>query len=206
LKENPTSTDKLIESLKKESRYCILECAVFIEEKVSDTLGRILEIDWKESESIGYGTGSLGFENKLRLIQDLKGVTKEDKTKFQSFMAIRNKFAHIAEIDSFSNYFKIISSSKDRQKELKKWFPNLKWDSKNIEGVYKFSYFLLTLNLFRVLFDIDMKHAFKKGEDQGRKEAQDIFIKHVKNRLQETKDGSDILEETIEKIINKNGG
>jgi len=197
--------DKLLESLKKESRYCIIECAVFMEEKASDTLGSILEIDWKKSESLGYGSASLGFDNKIKLIQDLKGVTKQDKTKFQSFMAIRNKFAHIAEIDSFSNYFKLIPSSKSRKNDLKNWFPDIKWDSDDIEGVFKFAYFILTFDLFLVLYKIDMKHSIEKGKDLGRKEAQETFIKNVRARLRETKEGSQILEETIEKIINKNG-
>jgi len=170
MKDKSSSVDRLFDSLNNDTRYCILECAVFMEEKASDTLGRLLEIDWKESESLGYGSASLGFDNKIRLIQDLKGVTKQDKTKFQSFMAIRNKFAHVAEIDSFSSYFAIIQSSKERKMELKKWFPNLKWESEDIEGVYKFAYLLLTLHLFRVLFDMDIKYAYEKGKEHGRKE------------------------------------
>jgi hypothetical protein len=63
-----TVFDELSELLKKESGYCILECAVFMEEQASDTLGGILGIEWKESESLGYGSASLGYGNKIRLI------------------------------------------------------------------------------------------------------------------------------------------
>jgi hypothetical protein len=196
----------LFESLKKETRYCILEFSVFIEEKASETIGGLLEIEWKESESLGYGSASLGFNNKISLLKDLKGVSKLSKTKFQTFMTIRNKFAHIAEIDSFDSYFKLIQSANERQKEIKSWYPYLKWDSTDIEGLYKTAYFLLTLDLFRVLYEIDLKHAFEKGKEKGFKDAQEIFISSVVARLKETENGNEILEEAIEKILNKNGG
>lgn len=203
MKNISSSADRLFESLKKETRYCILECAVFIEEKASDTLGKLLEIDWKKSDSLGYGSASLGFDNKIRLIQDIKGVKPKSRTQFQSFMAIRNKFVHIAEIDSFDGYFKLIKSSNQRKNELKKWFPSLKWELEDVEGLYKFAYFLLTLDLFQVLFDIDIKHAYETGQKDGRKEAQEIFIENVRTHLQKSKEGKKVLDETFEKISNK---
>ena len=203
---NSNRAERLIQSLKKETRCCILECAVFLEERASATLARLLEIERKESESLGYGSASLGFDNKIRLIQDLKGVKKQDKAKFQSYMAIRNKFAHIAEIDSFANYFQIIPSSKERKKELIKWFPNLKWSSDDIEGLYKFAYFTLTLSLFEVLFQIDIEHAYDKGKAQGCKEAKEKFINDLKERLEETEKRNEFLEVTIEKLLNRNSG
>lgn len=200
MENKSSSADRLIESLKKETRYCILECAVFMEEKASDTLGRLLGIEWKESESLGYGSASMGFDNKIRLIQDLKGIKPKSKTQFQSFMAIRNKFAHIAAIDSFKNYFELIEKSKHRKKELHEWYPNLKWDSDEFEGVYKFAFFLLTLDLFRALFDIDIQHAYESGQQDGRKEAQELFIESVKTELEKTEEGRRILDDTFDKI------
>ena len=202
MENNSSSADRLFESLKKETRYCILECAVFMEEKASETLGRLLGIDWKESETLGYGSGSLGFDSKIKLIQDLKGVKPKSKTQFQCFMAIRNKFAHIAAIDSFKNYFELIKKSKHRKKELLEWYPNLRWDSDDSEDVYKFAFFLLTLDLFRALFDIDIKHAYETGQQHGRKEAQAVFIDSIKSELAETEEGRKILDRTYEIIKN----
>lgn len=203
MENKSSSANKLFQSLNKETRYCVLECAVFMEEKASETLGRLLGIDWKESESLGYGSASLGFDNKIRLIQDIKGITSQSKAKFQSFMAIRNKFAHVAEIDSFKNYFKLIKKSNHRKKELNNWFPNLQWDSDDFEEVYKSAFFLLTLDLFKALFDIDIQHVYEKGLSDGKTEAQEIFIESIKFQLEKTEEGKRILNETIEKIRNK---
>ncbi|MEB2782168.1 hypothetical protein U3A58_17380 [Algoriphagus sp. C2-6-M1] len=76
ISNNVEKLENLLESINKEARVCIVECSVFIERRASETLGRILGIDWKESESLGYGSGSLSFDNKIRLINDLKGVEK----------------------------------------------------------------------------------------------------------------------------------
>jgi len=205
MNDSISSSDRLVKALNKETRYCVLDCSVFMEAKASDTLGRLLEISWRESESLGYGSACLGFDQKIRLIQDIKGISTETKTKFQSFMAIRNKFAHMEEIDSFANYFKLIKSSKARKKELKKWYPNIRWDSEDIEGIYKFAYFRLTLELFRALFDIDSKHAFEKGKKQGIENAKQMFIDNIRELLEATEEGRRTLNETFEKI-NKNGG
>ncbi|EPR66002.1 hypothetical protein [Cyclobacterium qasimii] len=201
--KDKTIFHKLSELHKKESRYWVLECAVFMEEQASDTLGAILGIDWKKSESLGYGSASLGFGNKIRLITDLKEVSKEDKKKFQSFMTIRNKFAHIAEIDSFSNYFKLIKSSQDQKNKLKKWYPNIKYESDDIEGVFKLAYWSLTLDLFQVFIEINQKHFINVGIEKGQKETLETFFKIVKDQLKDTEEGCQILEKIFGKILNK---
>tara|TARA_R110002096_G_scaffold277373_2_gene471451 strand:+ start:879 stop:1502 length:624 start_codon:yes stop_codon:yes gene_type:complete len=202
--KDKTIFDKLSELNKKESRYWILDCAVFMEEQASNTLGAILGIDYKESESLGYGSASLGFGNKIRLITDLKEVSKEDKRKFQSFMAIRNKFAHIAEIDSFSNYFNLISSSRDQKKNLKKWYPKINYESDDIEGVFKYAFWLLTLDLFKVFFEINQNHFINLGIKTGQKETLESFFKIVRDQLKETEEGIQVLGKIFEKIKNKN--
>lgn len=120
-------------------------------------------------------------------------------------MAIRNKFAHIAEIDSFTNYFNIIKSSKERKKELIKWFPNLKWESTDIEGLYKVAFFFLTFDLLRVLNEIEMRHCYEKGLEQGEKSVPVDFMNIVKSSLQETERGSEILKQIFEKMLKNNG-
>lgn len=65
MKNTKTSAERFFESLDKETRYCILECSVFMEEKVSETLGRLLGIDYKKSESLGYGSAGLSFDSKI---------------------------------------------------------------------------------------------------------------------------------------------
>ncbi len=46
-------------------------------ERASEDLRRILAIEWKISESLGYGSSGLSSDAKIRLIQDLKGIEKK---------------------------------------------------------------------------------------------------------------------------------
>ena len=200
VKNTPSTTNKLIESIKKESRFCIIECSVFIEERTSEVIGRLLDIDWKKSETLGYGSSNIGFDNKIKLIQDLKGVNKLIRQKFQCFMAIRNKFAHISEIDSFKNYFDNIKSSKDRRKELIKWFPDLKWETEDIESVFKFAYLCLTLELNRELFNIEKNHVYQKGKQEGTIMAYKKFMEETESKLQELDNGNEIMENIIANV------
>lgn len=197
--QNSKSAERLFRSVQKETRLCVLECAVFIEEKVSDTLGRILGIEWRKSTSLGYGSGSLGIDYKIKLIQDLKGIGKK-REKFDTFLTIRNKFAHIAEIDSFFAYFQTISKAKTQQGNLQKWFPQINWKSENTEEIYKWAYFLLTLELFMTLFAIDANHAYEKGNKHGKNSYQEKFINGVKEYFNKTEEGNQILKEIINGI------
>lgn len=203
MNEDELKAIRILDSINLQSRFCILECAVFLEEKTSETLGLLLEINWRESESLGYGSASLSFDNKIRLIQDLKGVSKIEKQKFQCFMAIRNKFVHVSEINTFANYLKLINSSKERKNELTTWYPHLDWASVDIESTYKLAYLSLTLSLFRVLFQIDISHVYSKGLQEGKRKTQEDFIRIIKERLQETDEGKVILTDTIDKIATK---
>jgi hypothetical protein len=120
-------------------------------------------------------------------------------------MAIRNKFAHIAEINSFEAYFRQIKSGKERKKEFKTWFSNLKFESEDIEGVYKMAYFLLTLELNKILVNIEIKHEYLRGKKNGRLEILEQFMSEIKSRLQETDEGKVLLRTTFDQILNNNG-
>lgn len=110
-------------------------------------------------------------------------------------MAIRNKFAHIAEVDSFSSYLKTVKSARKQQNYLKEWFPNLEWKSLDIEVLHKTAYFLLTMHLNKVLFEIDINNAIEKGREDAKKEIYERFFTYVSERLKETEVGRKILKE-----------
>lgn len=59
-------------------RLCIIENCIFIEERISKVLGEILNIDWKESKSFGFSSSGLGFNQKLHLIMDIKGLESNE--------------------------------------------------------------------------------------------------------------------------------
>src|SRR5690606_3707673 len=108
------------------------------------------------------------------------------------------------EVDSFKNYLIVIKSSKDRKNELKKWFPNLKWETDDIEGVFKFAFLCLALELNRELFKIEIIHQAQRGTEKGMTVVYQKFMNETKNILQEINNGNEILEKIMEKVKKQN--
>lgn len=103
-----------------ETRLFVLACSVFIEEKISDTLGKLLGIvDLEKSKSLGSSSSCLSFFQKKNLILDIIS-NLEDQDKFTQFMEIRNKFAHVKKVNSFERLFE----THDSKKKLDKWYEN----------------------------------------------------------------------------------
>lgn len=84
-------------------------------------LGNILNINWKNSKPFGHASTSLGFFQKLQLIQDIKGIEKEDLKKLTCLANIRNKFAHVSEINSFERLFSDSGVGREIQKYFLNW-------------------------------------------------------------------------------------
>lgn len=97
------------------TRAEVMEKGVAIEGAVSGILGFILDIDVVKSKSLGHQSTALSLNAKVNLLTDLKFVPKEIARQFQLFTEIRNKFAHIQEVDSYVKCFEII---KDQKKYL----------------------------------------------------------------------------------------
>ena len=147
----------------KNKRYIVLELTVQIEEIISKTLGLILNIDWIESESLGYKSSALSFNQKVRIIQDIKGLDNEIVKKFDTLMYIRNKFAHVKEINSFESLFLVSNNALDIKKKLHKWYSK-EDDNFESEEDKNLNYFIrLCINTQDCLIKISKDHAFKEG-------------------------------------------
>ncbi|MEO9884272.1 MAG: hypothetical protein ABJR05_11355 [Balneola sp.] len=102
------------------TRPLIIESTVWVEEVVSKTLGELIGIDWKKSKSFGYGSSSLSFHQKIQIIQDLNGINKETKKKFTYLLNIRNKFVHVREVYTFSDFFSNSGNGSEIKRNFKK--------------------------------------------------------------------------------------
>lgn len=89
----------------KHTRHYVIELSVLIEELMSETLGKLLDIEWKTSQSLGMTSKAISFSQKVSFIQDIKRLQKVDRDKLETFMQVRNKFAHVKTINSFENLF-----------------------------------------------------------------------------------------------------
>lgn len=104
-------------------RIFVLDNSLMIEKSLSELICLGLDIsDHKESISFGYSGQSLSFNQKVNLIIDMNGCSKEYKSKFQIFMQIRNALIHNLDFDTFEDYFSNSKSGKDDLKKLMKFY------------------------------------------------------------------------------------
>jgi len=86
-------------------RSLVIELSVSHEEFVNLILAKLLGIKPEESKSFGTTSQALSFNAKTNLLLDLKYLDKIEIEKFQIFMEIRNKFAHLSAVDTFEKCF-----------------------------------------------------------------------------------------------------
>lgn len=170
-------------------RLYILEHALHVEELVSTALGYILSIDWKKSKSFGYSSVALSFNQKVLIIQDLKGLDKNDIQKLSDFMAIRNKFAHVKSINTFQNFFNSGRNASDVRKNLNKFYP-IENSSINDELKYKICFYKLFLDISLILVNKIKKHEYERG----RKDFSHEYFVSVLTELGKVENGEKILE------------
>lgn len=91
-------------------RSLVVELSVKQECIVNFILAQLLGINPENSRSFGTSSQALSFNVKANLLLDLKQLDKTQREKFQIFMEIRNKFAHIAQVDTFEKCFALTNN------------------------------------------------------------------------------------------------
>ncbi|MGN7722285.1 hypothetical protein [Chitinophaga sp. 22620] len=172
--------DFKIASVNRDLRLCIIENSIFVEELASRVLGNILNIDWKTSRSFGHASTSLSFFQKLQLIQDIKGIEKDELKKLTCLANIRNKFAHVSEINCFKKLF----SESSVGKEIQKCFLNWYFDKDGYVGIHpakvefvnRLCFYLLVNDVISILIRISDTHLFNMGVHEGKREVQEQLL------------------------------
>lgn len=183
------------------TRFFVIEQAVMIEEMLSFTICKILGIDEKVSKSFGYGSEALGFNQKVILIQDKKGISKEIKMKFDVLMHIRNKFAHLKSVDSFEKFFGLSKGCMNVKKNLDKWYLKIDEKFENTEIQYKSYYYNLTTELFYYLFNLVMVHAYYEVQNNRDHELNEKFIEILQEKNAGAPITIEIWNETIKETV-----
>ena len=191
------------------SRAFVMELSVKQEHAVNLILAKLLNINAYVSRSFGTSSHALSFNAKVNLLLDLKIFDKLQREKFQIFMEVRNKFAHINHVDTFEKCFAILGN----YKRLKFIFGvdsdgnSLEMDMQTMFSVLSMD---MTLSLTKINENITknmaerfakrrMMELIKERREEYKKlnpsqaEAIDGFIEYVKGVL---------LEEVDEKINN----
>jgi hypothetical protein len=180
-----------------ETRLFVLECSVFIEEKISDTLGKLLGIvDLEKSKSLGSSSSCLSFFQKKNLILDIIS-NLEEQDKFTQFMEIRNKFAHVKKVNSFERLFEL---SNDFKKKLDKWYEGKAGVIEDTEIKYKTYFQHLTFDISHILFEIDVKHIIKSTKKKVEEEIREELIQILRSELSSTEEGNELWLKIIDQL------
>lgn len=185
-------------SVNENLRLCIIENAIFIEELISNAIGNILDIEWKKSKSFGFSSSALSFNQKVQIIQDIKGVDKEIIKKFTCLTNIRNKFAHVSSIITFENLFSSSNNGKEIKKLLEKWYSD-KFDKDSSE-LYRFCFYSLVEDIVEFIFTVTGNHMYEKGRKDGYQEGEKLYIKVLTEEIKKIPNSEKIFELVFEKM------
>lgn len=187
-------------------RLCVIENCIFIEETISRVLGKILNIDWKESKSFGFNSSALSFNQKVHIIMDIKGLEPKELKELTTLMNIRNKFAHLSGIKTFDDLFSKTKVGKEIKKNFHTWYldenglPDI--PKANHEKVLRLCFYLLVHNVAEILFKITGDHMYDLGVADGKKEFTERLNFEILDSLKKMEGGKEFLKGVFEKVEN----
>jgi hypothetical protein len=191
-------------------RAFTVEMSVKIEHILNVIMAQLLGVKHEDTKSFGNSSQALSFNAKANLLLDLNYLNKEQRLKFQIFMEIRNKFAHIHSVDTFEKCFEQTNS----YNQLKKLF-GVDQEGQSLEKDMEYMFIALSMDIAMTLNKIkDRIHnemavkytqrrfteAIKAKREEYKSKhpenanAIDDFIKFIKN---------DLIAEVDQKIKNK---
>lgn len=173
----------------------VIEKGVSLEAGISGLIGMLLDIDIENSLSLGSKNTSLSLNAKVNLLSDLKFVPKEIIWQFQTFAEIRNKFAHLQNVDSFVKCFEILSDKKN--KFVKTFGEKIEDDvDEEIKLSMCFSFLCMSLGIWLNL--ILKKASFNKSQDFKKT----VVIESLREFFKIPNDQKDQMEEHLKWIDN----
>lgn len=130
-------------------RTFVIEMSVKIEHFLNAIICQLLSINPEDSKSFGNTSQSLSFNTKANLLLDLNYLDKEHTKKFQIFMEVRNKFAHVYSVDTFEKCFALTKN----YNHLKKQF-EIDEDGDNLEEDMTYMFISLSMDLANTLSEL----------------------------------------------------
>lgn len=89
-----------------EIRKEVLATSLVVEGLTSAFLSSLLGIkDYTNSRTLGNKSSSLSFNNKIDLLIEIGALSKDNRSKFQTFMEIRNQFVHNLSATTYEKCF-----------------------------------------------------------------------------------------------------
>lgn len=163
---------------KQPARSLVIEKGVEIEAGITQILADLLNIDLSKSVAFGNGSASLNIFSKIQLLKELDYTPKRIANYLTMFIEIRNKFAHVLEIDSFVKYFELTGKSEKDKNRLIEALSLYKEDYKNSdeEERLRASFIALCIQIEGFLKLVTMATHSKKKIENIRNEINDTII------------------------------
>jgi hypothetical protein len=127
-------------------RAFTVEMSVKIEHILNVIMAQLLGVIDEDSKSFGNSSQALIFNAKANLLLDLNYLNKEQRQKFQIFMGIRNKFAHIHSVDTFEKCF----AQTNNYDQLKKLF-GINEEGERLEKDMEYLFMALSMDIAMTL-------------------------------------------------------
>ncbi|GGH24747.1 hypothetical protein FAZ19_16205 [Sphingobacterium alkalisoli] len=161
-------------------RSKVLEISVQIEHFTNTLLKAGFSISKSDINSLGHSSKALSFNQKIELLIDLEGISKDAGKILVKFAEIRNKFAHVYECSTLSLYFTVYGS--DTLKFLEKRF-NHKIDPSENKACWQLLDMLIVdiESVFDGLLRKLASNGYKRGIELGNQKFVDIIVDRLKN-------------------------
>ena len=159
-------------------RAFTIEMSVKIEHILNVIMAQLLGVKHEDTKSFGNSSQALNFNAKANLLLDLNYLDKEQRLKFQIFMEIRNKFAHIYSVDTFEKCFE----QTNNYNKLKKLF-GIDEEGESLEKDMEYMFISLSMDIAITLNKIKDKIR----NEMAVKYTQIRFKEAIKTRREEYK-------------------
>ena len=178
-------------------RGLVIELSVKQEQAVNLILSKLLGIKSEDSRSFGTSSHALSFNAKANLLLDLKQLDKIQREKFQIFMEIRNRFAHINSVNTFEKCFALTGN----YQRLKKIF-EIDEDGESLEKDMETMFCVLSMDITTSLAKINESI----NSDMAIRYTQRRWTEAIKEKREEYKiqnpENADIVDDFINYIKN----
>lgn len=174
-------------------RAFVVEMSVKIEHILNLIIAQLLGVKPEETRSFGISSQALSFNAKANLLLDLNYLNKEQIEKFQIFMEIRNKFAHIYSVDTFEKCFALTNN----YKKLKKLF-DIDEDGESLEKDMEYTFICLSIDISSKLKEI----KDRVYTEMAVKYTQRRFTEEINNKKEEFKINNPSKAEAVDDFIN----
>ena len=176
----------------------ILTYSLMIEGLTSSFLSGLLGIkDQKNSRTLGNKSSSLSFNNKIDLLIDIGALKGETKSKFQTFMEIRNQFMHNIEASNYENCFSFMP---DKITFLLKQYPQAQNLTK--EDQLKNATLELATDVFNFTGELTQRLREKFAKDAEAETLKKSNKALIESITEMTKNLNEIVEKEIEESPN----